>query len=199
MMGRYTISDGKANMLDNIEMDVPATIQNDRTYVPLRAISEAFHADIQWDNTNRTATVVPRKITENKLTLREISAQPAGTLCSTTGVISRDSESGLYYLRSLQMGSNGDYDRIPLCTPTKTSLSEDTEYGTYISAYWLEQLQAENPAGIVVNFTGITHIADSTTYLVINKTTTGVRSLGYYDLYMNSLGLYYTPFDSMRS
>ncbi len=199
MMGRYTIANGQANMVDNIEMDVPATIQNDRTYVPLRAISEAFNADIQWDNPNRTATVIMEPVQENDVSLKEIASMPDGTLCSTIGVISRDATTGLYYLRSLQMGANGDYDRIPLCTPTKTSISDQTAYGDYITAYWLEQLHAENPSGIVIKFTGITYAQDATTYLVVNKTTTGIQSLGYYDIYMDSLHLHYTPFENMLS
>lgn len=199
MMGRYTISGGQANLIDNIEMNVPATIQNDRTYVPLRAISEAFDAEITWDNPNRTAILIPSAVTENKLSLSKIASQPTGTLCATTGVISRDSASGLFYIRSLQMGVNGDYDRIPLCTPTKTSISDDTDYSEYITAYWQEQLGSENPSGIVVKFTGITQLINGTTYLVVNKTTTGIQSLGHYDLYMESLGLSYTPFNNMLS
>ncbi len=199
MMGRYTIANGQANMVDNIEMDVPATIQNDRTYVPLRAISEAFHADIQWDNPNRTATVIMEPVEENDVSLKEIASMPDGTLCSTIGVISRDASTGLFYLRSLQIGASGDYDRIPLCTPTKTSISDQTAYGDYITAYWSEQLHTENPSGIVVKFTGITYAQDATTYLVVNKTTTGMQSLGYYDIYMDSLHLHYTPFENMLS
>ncbi len=199
MMGKYDIRDGKANIKENVEMDVAAMIQNDRTYVPLRAISEAFSADISWDNNIRTALIVPQEIKENKLNLREINSQPEGTLCSTYGVISRDSGNGSFYLRSLQMNKNGDYDRIPFCTPTKTSISEDTGYGEYIASYWLEQFKTENPAGTVIKFSGITHTEDSVTYLVINKTTTGIQSLGYYDTYMESLGFYYTPFDNMRA
>lgn len=199
MMGRYSIVDGKATILDNLEMDVPAMIQNDRSYVPLRAISEAFSADIQWDNTNRTATIVPKKIEDNLLSLQEINRQPEGTLCSAYGVISRDAQNGTFYLRSLQMNNSGDYDRIPFCTPTKTSISEDTAYGEYISAYWLEQFGTENPSGIVVYFSGITHTEGGVTYLVINKTTTGIRSFGHYDSYMKSLGLYYNTFENMYS
>lgn len=196
MMGRYTISNGQANMVDNIEMDVAATIHNDRTYVPLRAISEAFNCNIQWDNPNRTATLIVNPIEENDVPLREIASAPAGTLCSTVGVIARDESNGLFYLRSLQMNAYGDYDRIPLCTPVKTSISDQTAYGEYITAYWLEQFHTENPSGIVVNFTGITYTQDATTYLVVNKTTTGIKSLGYYDIYMDSLHLNYTPFSS---
>ncbi len=195
MMGRYAITNGQANMVDNIEMDVPATIYNDRTYVPIRVISEAFNCTIQWDNPNRTATIIANPIEENELSLKNIASAPAGTLCSTVGVIGQDESTGLFYLRSLQMNAYGDYDRIPLCTPTKTSISDQTAYGEYITAYWLEQLQAENPSGMVVRFSGITYNQDGTTYLVVNKTTTGIQSLGFYDNYMESLHLHYTPFN----
>ena len=39
-----------------LQTDVPPTIINDRTLVPLRAIFEALDADVQWDDTTQTAT-----------------------------------------------------------------------------------------------------------------------------------------------
>ena len=199
IMGRYTISGGKAEPKDNITMDVPATIQNDRAYVPVRAISEAFSADIQWDNVNRTATVVPAEREENYLSVSEIAAQPEGTLCASYGVLSRDNETGLFYLRSLQKNSAGSYDRISFCTPSKTSISDDTAYGEYIAKYWLEQFGTENPSGTVVYFTGITANVEDQMYLVINKTTTGIHSLGYYDVFMKSMGMSFDPFETVIS
>jgi len=46
--------------LDEAEMefDVPAQIVNDRTMVPMRAIFEAFDAEIDWDGDTRTVTAV---------------------------------------------------------------------------------------------------------------------------------------------
>lgn len=40
-----------------IELDVPARIVNDRTVVPLRAISEGMKSVVNWDNDTRTVTV----------------------------------------------------------------------------------------------------------------------------------------------
>ncbi len=40
-----------------IELEVPAQIVNDRTVVPLRAVSEGMKSDVQWDGTTRTVTV----------------------------------------------------------------------------------------------------------------------------------------------
>lgn len=55
-----------------IYTDVPATIVNDRTLVPMRAIFEAIQADVQWDQASSTATAtkdgVEVKITLNSTT-----------------------------------------------------------------------------------------------------------------------------------
>ena len=37
-----------------LELDVPAMIMNDRTLVPVRAVSEAFGVDVSWDSNTRT-------------------------------------------------------------------------------------------------------------------------------------------------
>ena len=39
-----------------LQTDVPPTIQNGRTLVPLRAIFEALDAEVSWDGATRTAT-----------------------------------------------------------------------------------------------------------------------------------------------
>lgn len=198
LMGRYIIKNGKTESMDTREMDVPAMIQNDRTYVPLRAISEAFSAEIYWDNPNRIATIIPkaRDIVHNSI--QEVLAAPEGTLCAVYGVIDWDMDHGTYYLRSLSKNRYGDYDVISFCTPVKTSMSDETAYGDYISAFWLEQFGTENPAGTVVDFSGITSIVEGQQRLVINKTTTTIRSLGYYDNYMKALGVGYEPFAIME-
>lgn len=49
-------------------LDVPAQIMNDRTMVPVRAVAEAFGADVNWDNETRTVvitTVIEEKTPEN--------------------------------------------------------------------------------------------------------------------------------------
>ena len=37
-----------------IELDIPAKVKNDRTLVPLRAISEAFECEVHWDGDTKT-------------------------------------------------------------------------------------------------------------------------------------------------
>lgn len=196
MMGKYTIRNGAATQEEQpIEMDVPAMIQNDRTYVPIRAISEAFSADVQWDNPNRTAVIIPKVREENKVQVSEIHYQPEGTLCAITGVIGKDASNGQFYLRSMQKSSDGTYDKVYFGIPAKKDANgEVVPYADYISEYWNEQFGTQDPSGTVVAFTGVKKSADGMDNLVISKTTTGIRSLGYYDTYMNDLGMNYEAF-----
>lgn len=198
IMGKYKIENGVvSSQPESVELDVAAMIHNDRTYVPLRAISEAFNARISWDNPNRSAIIIPMEQPLNNMTVSEMSAQPDGTLCAVYGVIGRDNTTGLFYLRSLTKNASGEYSKISFCTPVKTSMSDNTGYGEYVSQYWLEQFGTENPSGMVVRFTGLTASLDGVTNAVLNKTTTGVKPLGYYDNYMKSLGLDFEPFDTL--
>ena len=40
-----------------VTLDAPPTIINGRTMVPIRFISEAFGATVDWDNATRTVTI----------------------------------------------------------------------------------------------------------------------------------------------
>jgi len=61
--GPQVVLDGKT-----LTFDVPPTIENDRTLVPLRTIFEALGAKVNWDNTTRTVTA-SKENTEIKLTI----------------------------------------------------------------------------------------------------------------------------------
>lgn len=52
-----TKTDNSTYEKQNITIDVPAKIYMDRTYVPLRAISEAFGADVDWDGSKNLVTI----------------------------------------------------------------------------------------------------------------------------------------------
>lgn len=54
-----------------LELDVPARIINDRTYVPLRAVSENLNAQVEWNGENRTVSITTNK-TEHKITQKDI-------------------------------------------------------------------------------------------------------------------------------
>ncbi len=189
IMGSYKIIDGKAEAQPNIEMDVAAVIQNDHTYIPVRAVAEAFDAEIQWDNPNRTATIIKKEKNINYLTVAEASKKPENTLCNLIGVIGKDGSNDYFYIRSIMPNANGEYDRIYFCTPVKTSMSNDTSYADYIKAYWTEQFGKEDPSGTVVDFSGVITLIEDSPYLVVNKTTTGIRPLGTLNEYLRSLGL----------
>lgn len=49
-----------------IHLDVPAQIVNDQTFVPLRAVSEVFNCDVQWDEDTKTITITSPKTTDEK-------------------------------------------------------------------------------------------------------------------------------------
>ncbi len=79
-MRRQTVDVGKdaAKVTDNqtIELDVPAQIAGDRTLVPLRAISEAFDYDAQWDRDTKTVTITSK---QPEPTLAPVSADDTYT------------------------------------------------------------------------------------------------------------------------
>lgn len=198
VMGKYKIVNGQvSSQPESIELDVAAMIHNDRTYVPLRAISEAFDATITWDNPNRSAIIIPAEREMNDVTVSEMGYLTDGTLCAAYGVIGRDYVSGLYYLRALTKNEQGEYSKIYFCTPIKTSMSDNTEYGDYVTQYWIEQFGVENPSGMVIRFTGVIATPETEPCAVINKTTTGIQPLGYYDTFMKLLGMDFEPFDGL--
>lgn len=48
-------------------LDTPPIIVNDRTLIPLRAVSEAFDCDVQWDGKTNTVTIMTKKNETSKL------------------------------------------------------------------------------------------------------------------------------------
>ncbi len=46
---------------ETVKLDVPAKIINDRTMVPVRAVSEGFDADVKWDGDTKTVYVESKK------------------------------------------------------------------------------------------------------------------------------------------
>ena len=43
--------------IETVELDSPAFVENDRTYLPLRFIAENLGADVQWDDATQTITI----------------------------------------------------------------------------------------------------------------------------------------------
>jgi hypothetical protein len=67
--------------VDNEEvfLDQPPIIYNDRTMVPVRAVSEAFGAFVDWDGATQTVIIEGSIPTEERLTEEEIAAADAFT------------------------------------------------------------------------------------------------------------------------
>ena len=72
---------------DPTYLDVPATIFDDRTMVPLRFIAESLGADVAWDDTTRTVTVnTHNALTEtNNLVPETTDKYSAGEIYSLAG------------------------------------------------------------------------------------------------------------------
>ena len=54
-------SDGDAIWVDEIQLDVPARIINDFTYVPVRAVSETLGTTVSWDGENNRVVIDSRR------------------------------------------------------------------------------------------------------------------------------------------
>lgn len=51
------MEDISSNVYRKIELDAPAVIKDDRTFVPIRAIAEAFGEKVHWDNDKRVVVI----------------------------------------------------------------------------------------------------------------------------------------------
>lgn len=51
------MEDISSNVYRKIELDAPAVIKDDRTFVPIRAIAEAFCERVDWDNDKRVVVI----------------------------------------------------------------------------------------------------------------------------------------------
>ncbi len=72
-------------------IDVPAKIVNDRTLIPLRAVSENFDAEVNWDNAERLVTITSSVSTEQSTTEQSITEQSATEQSATETVITNNS------------------------------------------------------------------------------------------------------------
>ena len=195
-MNKYKIEGGQLNKenFETLTLEVPPTISNDRTYVPLRAIAEAFDAFITWDNPNRSAIIIPNEKTTNKVSVSEMLSLPDSTLCEVYGVIEKDFETNRFYLRSLTKNESGTYSKIAFQTPENASADAE---GDPVTQYWTDLFATDNPSGMVVRYTGVTLNYNGEICAALKRTSTGILSQGYYDTYMKSLGLDYEPFNTI--
>lgn len=57
VIGEKFIKDESSNVDRKFELDSPAVIKDDRTFVPIRAIAEAFGEKVEWDKDNGTVII----------------------------------------------------------------------------------------------------------------------------------------------
>jgi beta-lactamase superfamily II metal-dependent hydrolase len=87
----YIIKDGR-----QIQNDTAALIKDNRTYLPIRAVLEAFGADVGWDNSSQTVAVYSSK--GPKMTIHFIEVGQADSILIDFG----------NYEALIDAGNNGD-------------------------------------------------------------------------------------------
>ncbi len=132
-----------------VNFDVPAQIINDRTMVPLRAIFEALHAEVSWDDATKTASSkrddveVSIKIGENKLTKNgeEITLDVPAQIVDSRTLVPVRAISEAY---DCEVKWNADFRRVEIKSnyvyypgvvkeiPTQT-MDDDNKLGFYTS------------------------------------------------------------------
>ena len=170
------------NKVYTVTLDAPA-FQGDETrdyrpFVPARAISEAFGADVNARFIDDDETKINRAMNvyilddydesaENIVSISDLydnNSVPDTTLISTTGVISRIDSN--YYLQD----EDQPYKMIAL-----TEIPEDVEN------FWTQQLEVSdnNPIGTKVKISGIIHLDGDRYSIPIWRGTTGLQALEY--------------------
>lgn len=110
-IGKKNVS---VNGVDN-SIDVAPMIKNERTFVPLRFISESFDNDVKWDNNTRTVKINKKEIKVasilNDIDIRSTykSIKPTSTL-SKTKKVDDNNLTKLYYLNSFTNGNKSYSD-----------------------------------------------------------------------------------------
>lgn len=69
---------------DQVQMDTTAMIRNDRTYVPIRFVSENFGFDVDWDNDTRSVLITAPKATPTPKPTPTPTPKPTATPKPTT-------------------------------------------------------------------------------------------------------------------
>lgn len=176
----YKIDGEEQALKETVELDAPA-FQGDitrdfRTFVPARAISEAFGADVNAKFVNDDEGKTDRAMNvyilddydetkENVVSIADLYDKKDiqdKTLISTVGIISKlDSK---YYLQD----ENEPYKMIPI-----TDIPE-------VENFWTEQLGVENnnPIGTKVKITTMVSLNNESGYSIpIKRAITGIRTI----------------------
>lgn len=117
---------------EGFKMAVPAKIINDKTYVPLRAVSENFNAEVLWDGETRTVTITTPKY-DHKTATKKI----AGDIKSEDGTVL---VSTVYTYPEFENPENNDAV-ASLNLYVKTMAEEKSKQSDSYKEYALEKLE----------------------------------------------------------
>lgn len=191
----YKIDGSDQKKIDTVQLEV-AAFQGDesrdfRTFVPIRAVIEAFGANINASFVDNDETKVDRAMNiyilddydaakENIVSIAELyDTQDIQdlTLISTEGYISKIDTT--YYLQ--------DEDQ-PYKMITFTNVPEEDDY-------WKQQIGAENnnPVGIKVRVTGMVTLVDGNYSMPLKRGTTGLKNISVLENENKEGSAVYTP------
>jgi hypothetical protein len=123
-----------------IETDVetPPFIYNDRTYVPLRFVSEALGADVNWDN--KTKTVIINSKNNIKLEKNESFTEPENFIQMLPEDKPKQTVDGIaiyYFNEAEELDSNGmQYVNLSSVTKRYNDLSTEPNTNKGIDLYY---------------------------------------------------------------
>lgn len=102
------MEDLSSNVNRRIELDAPAVIKDDRTFVPIRAIAEAFGEKVHWDNDKRVVVIGDNYESKKiKNDVKEKSEDPLGLdyLYNKDMAGKSDEEKAIYENKMINMPS----------------------------------------------------------------------------------------------
>lgn len=111
------ISDIKIRINGNyVETDAPPFIENDRTYVPVRLVSENFGCDVEWEDDVQTA-VVKKGGTEIRMTLGSNIISVNGSDVKIDAAVQMRNDRTFLPVRAVVeiLGANVDWDEESTC------------------------------------------------------------------------------------
>ena len=111
-----------------IELDVPAKIVNGRTLVPLRAITESFDANVEWDNATKTVSITTSdddSVTSNSAIEELTEADTETTTEATTETTTEATEDSSSEGNGMAvLGDDGELMEINISVKENKALSE---------------------------------------------------------------------------
>lgn len=173
----YKFEDLKQEKIDDIVLESPP-IQGDesrdyRTFVPLRAIAEAFDADVNAKFVDELSSAIDKPMNiyilddydeskENVVSIAELydtNSIQNDALISTVGIISKIGND--YYLQD---------ENEPFKMITFTDIPD-------VENFWTQQLGAENnnPVGLKVKVTGMIKLTGDTYSMPLSRGITGIQ------------------------